>query len=105
MWLTKRRHGRRNQSSLILACGSPNRATNEEAAMQETVGVDQKASDAELITLLRRAQEEIDAHGELNEVNLLLRDFARELLKKRLLIRVQFVQMMELGRSGQSART
>jgi len=58
--------------------------------MQETVGVDQKASDAELITLLRRAQEEIDAHGELNEVNLLLRDFARELLKKRLLIRVQF---------------
>jgi hypothetical protein len=73
--------------------------------MQETVGVDQKASDAELITLLRRAQEEIDAHGELNEVNLLLRDFARELLKKRLLIRVQFVQMMELGRSGQSART
>ena len=72
--------------------------------MQEMVGVDQKASDAELMTLLRRAQEEIDAHAELNEVNLLLRDFARELLKKRLLIRVQFVQMMELGRPGQSTR-
>ena len=58
--------------------------------MQETVGVYQKASDTELMTLLRRAQEEIDAHSELNEVNLLLRDFARELLKKRLLIRAQF---------------
>lgn len=53
--------------------------------MQEMVGVDQKASDAELMILLRRAQEEIDAHAELNEVNLLLLDFARELLKKRLL--------------------
>ena len=73
--------------------------------MQEMVGVDQKASDAELMTLLRRAQEEIDAHAELNEVNLLLLDFVRELLKKRLLIRVQFVQMMELGRLGRSTRT
>jgi hypothetical protein len=73
--------------------------------MQEMVGVDQRASDAELMTLLRRAQEEIDAHAELNEVNLLLLDFVRELLKKRLLIRVQFVQMMELGRLGRSTRT
>ena len=73
--------------------------------MQEMVGVDQRASDAELMTLLRRAQGEIDAHAELNEVNLLLLDFARELLKKRLLIRVQFVQMMKLGRPGQSTRT
>lgn len=73
--------------------------------MQEMVGADQKASDAELMTLLRKVQEEIDAHGELNEMNLLLRDFARELLKKRLLMRVQFVQMMELGRSGLSIRT
>jgi hypothetical protein len=84
---------------------SPSRATKEEAAMQEMVGADQKASDAELMTLLRKVQEEIDAHGELNEMNLLLRDFARELLKKRLLMRVQFVQMMELGRSGLSTRT
>ena len=73
--------------------------------MQGMVGVDQRASDAELMTLLRRAQEEIDAHAELNEVNLLLLDFVRELLKKRLLIRVQFVQMMELGRLGRSTRT
>jgi hypothetical protein len=84
---------------------SPSRATKEDAAMQEMVGADQKASDAELMTLLRKVQEEIDAHGELNEMNLLLRDFARELLKKRLLMRVQFVQMMELGRSGLSTRT
>ena len=73
--------------------------------MQEMVGVDQKASDAELMTLLRRMQEEIDARSELNEVNLLLRDFARELLKKRLLIRVQFALMMEVGQPGQSTRT
>ena len=73
--------------------------------MHEMVGVDQKFSDAELMTLLRRVQEEIDAHSELNEVNLLLRDFARELLKKRLLKRVQFVEMMELGRPRQSTLT
>jgi hypothetical protein len=73
--------------------------------MHEMVGVDQKVSDAELMTLLRTVQEEIDAHSELNEVNLLLRDFARELLKKRLLKRVQFVEMMELGRPRQSRLT
>jgi hypothetical protein len=84
---------------------SLNRATYEEEAMHEMVGVDQKVSDAELMTLLRRVQEEIDAHSELNEVNLLLRDFARELLKKRLLKRVQFVEMMELGRPRQSTLT
>ena len=47
---------------------------------------------------MRRAQEEMEAHGELNELNLLLRDFARELLKQRLLLRVEFVRMMELSR-------
>jgi hypothetical protein len=73
--------------------------------MQKMVGDDQKVSDAELMTLLRRTQEEIDAHSEMNEVNLLLRDFARELLKKRLLIRVQFALMMEVGQPGQSTRT
>jgi hypothetical protein len=62
------------------------------------VAVMQKASDAELIALLRKAQEEIEAHGELNELNVLLRDFARELLKQRLLLRVQFVRMMESSR-------
>jgi hypothetical protein len=48
--------------------------------MQDNAGVDQKASVAELIALLRKAQEELEAHGDLNEVNFLLRerDLARE---------------------------
>jgi hypothetical protein len=44
---------------------------------------------------LRGAQEELEAHGELNQVNLLLRDFARELLKQRLQLRVRFVRLMK----------
>jgi len=47
---------------------------------------------------VRGAQEELEAHGELNLVNLLLRDFAMELLKQRLLLRVQFVRLVELSR-------
>ncbi len=70
----------------------------EVAVMKDEAGVDQKASDAELIALVRGAQEELEAHGELNAVNLLLRDFARELLKQRLLLRVEFVRMIELSR-------
>jgi hypothetical protein len=70
----------------------------EVAVMQDEAGVDQKASDAELIALVRRAQEELEAHSELNQVNLLLRDFARELLKQRLLERVEFVLLMEFSR-------
>jgi len=66
--------------------------------MQDKAGVDYKASDAELISLVRKTKEEIEAHGELNELNLLLLDFARELLKQRLLIRVEFVRMIELVR-------
>ena len=66
--------------------------------MQDEAGVDQKASDAELIALVRRAQQELEAHGELNQMNLLLRDFARELLKQRLLERVEFVLLMEFSR-------
>jgi hypothetical protein len=54
--------------------------------MQDKSGVDQKASDAELIALLCKTQAEIDEPGELNELNLLLHDFARELLKQRLLL-------------------
>ncbi len=58
------------------------------AVIEHEAGVDQKASDAELMALVRRAQEELEGLGELNQVNLLLRDFARELLKQRLLERV-----------------
>jgi len=63
--------------------------------MKVTAEVDHKVSDAELIALLRGAQEELEAHGELNQVNLLLRDFARELLKQRLQLRVRFVRLMK----------
>ena len=66
--------------------------------MKVTAEVDHKVSDAELTALLRGVQEELEAHGELNQVNLLLRDFARELLKQRLLLRVQFVRLMKSSR-------
>jgi hypothetical protein len=58
---------------------------SEVAVMQDKAGVDQRTSDAELIALLYKAQDNIEAHGELNELNLLLHDFAKELLKQRLL--------------------
>jgi hypothetical protein len=67
----------------------------EVAVMKVTAEVDHKVSDAELIALLRGVQEELEAHGELNQVNLLLRDFVRELLKQRLLLRVRFVRLMK----------
>ena len=69
----------------------------EVAVVQDEAGVDQKASDAELIALVRRAQEELEAHDEFNQLDLLLRDFARELLKQRLLERVEFVLLMEFS--------
>ena len=49
-------------------------------------GVDETVSDAELIALFCRALDEVEVHGELDELNVLLRDFARELLKRRLLV-------------------
>ena len=49
-------------------------------------GVDETVSDAELIALFCRALDEVEVHGELDELNALLRDFARELLKWRLLV-------------------
>jgi hypothetical protein len=52
--------------------------------MQDKAEVGQKLSDAELITLVSTAQEQIEAHKGLKGPNLLLLDFARELLKKRL---------------------
>ena len=47
---------------------------------------------------MRETQEEIEAHGELNELNSLLRDFAMELVKRRVLAKVQFVRFIELNR-------
>jgi len=43
-----------------------------------------------VIALLCQTEEEIEEHGESNQLNLLLRDFARELLKNRLLGIVEF---------------
>lgn len=54
-------------------------------AMRGKPVVHQKASVAELILILRKTQKEIAAHGELNESNLLLYDFVKELLKRHLL--------------------
>jgi hypothetical protein len=65
--------------------------------MQNKSRADQKISDAELISLVRKAQQEFEAQGELNEVNLLLRDFAKELLEQRLFRRVKFARMIHLG--------
>jgi hypothetical protein len=54
--------------------------------MQDEEEVDQGISDADLIALVCKAQESIDTHAESIEPNLLLLDFARELLKKRMLV-------------------
>jgi Las17-binding protein actin regulator len=87
-----------NHSSLRWAGVLPEPNIVRGAVMKDKAEVDQRASDAELIALVRSAQEEVEAHGELNEVNLLLRDFARELLKQRLLRRVKFVRMIDVNR-------
>jgi hypothetical protein len=71
---------------------------SEVTVMLDGLGFDEKTSYAELIALSRKTQEEIEAHGDVNELNLLVRDFAKEQLKQRLLIRVEFVRMMELSR-------
>jgi hypothetical protein len=67
--------------------------------MQHEVGLDPKdLNDVELIALVRETQEEIEAHGEWNELNVLLSDLVAELIKRRVLSRVQFVGCMELSR-------
>jgi hypothetical protein len=65
--------------------------------MQDKSGADQKISDADLIALVRKAQQEFESHGELGDVDLLLRDFAKELLQQRLFRRVKFARMIDLG--------
>jgi hypothetical protein len=57
----------------------------EVAVMQDQEQVDEKASDAELIALWCKTQDEIEAHGELDELSILLGDFVMELLRQRLL--------------------
>jgi len=67
--------------------------------MQHKAWVDQKSSDAELIALVRGTQNEMETQGGSNELSVLLGDFARELLKRRLFERLTFVQLMELSQT------
>jgi hypothetical protein len=72
---------------------------SEVAAMQDKGGVDPRVLDErELIALVRATQEEIESHGEWNELKVLLSDLARELLERRVLEKVQLVRLMELRR-------
>jgi len=67
--------------------------------MQDKGGVDPRVLDErELIALVRATQEEIESHGEWNELKVLLSDLARELLERRVLEKVQLVRLMELRR-------
>jgi hypothetical protein len=59
-------------------------ATEGVAVMQNQGRGDEKASDAELIALWCRTQDEIELSGVLVELNELLSDFARGLLLRRL---------------------
>jgi hypothetical protein len=67
--------------------------------IKDKVGVDPKVlNDVESIALVRETQEEIEAHGESNELNVLLHDYAAELVKRRVLSRARFAGLMELSR-------
>jgi len=65
--------------------------------MRGQVGFDQNTSDAELIALVRGAQHDTDVQRD--DVNALLRDFAEELLKQRLLAKMNSVRPMESSRA------
>ena len=71
----------------------------EVVAVQEKAGIDTRVLDErELIALVRATLEEIEAHGEWNELKILLGDCAKELLERRLLEKIQLVHLMELPR-------
>jgi hypothetical protein len=59
-------------------------------ANQDRMEADPKLSDVELLALLAKAQEAIEGSNGANEADLLLRDFARELMKNRLRAMKQF---------------
>ena len=68
---------------------------------EDTRRVDfQTLDDAELIALVREAQKVIETRAESHEVHVLLRNFARELLRRRVLAKVEFVRLMEVSRPG-----
>jgi hypothetical protein len=57
-----------------------------------------------LIALLCQAQHEIEAQGRPNEAPVLLADFAKELLNRRLSASVQVVQWIDLRRLNYRAQ-
>ena len=66
---------------------------------QDARGVDfEILDDAELISLAREAQQVLETRGESNDLHVLLRDFAKELLRRRVLAKVEFVRLMEVSR-------
>jgi len=70
-------------------------SATQAAPMDQRMRLDQEAlNDAGLIALLSHTEEEMEEHGESNQLNLLLRDFARGLLKHRLLGKVEFARSM-----------
>jgi hypothetical protein len=67
-----------------------------EEKMLDSAGVNPKIfDDAEVIALLRETQNEIAAYGESNELNILVRDFAMELVRRRVFAKVEFLRLME----------
>jgi uncharacterized protein YejL (UPF0352 family) len=67
--------------------------------MRDKVGSDRTTfSDAQLTALLRATLEVIEAHGESNDLNVLLRDFATELLRRRVVARVEFIRLIDQHR-------
>jgi len=66
-----------------------------EMEMLDSVGVDPRVfDDAEVIALLRETQNEIANYGESNELNLLVRDFAMELVRRRVFAKVEFLRLI-----------
>ncbi len=64
--------------------------------IKEEIGErDTEYSNANLIALVSETQNETKTDGELDQVRQLVRDFALELLRRRLSMQVQFLQLIE----------
>jgi len=61
--------------------------------MQKKGEIARRISDAELIALYCRTEDEIEAHSKSNYLNLLLADFANELLQQRLFAIAKLIQV------------
>ncbi len=64
--------------------------------IKEEIGErDTEYSNANLIALVPETQNQTNTDGELDQVRQLVRDFALELLRRRLSMQVQFLQLIE----------